>query len=273
MNRVLSTFLMKPSALAAALLLVAAALLALAPLPVQAAVLYTTGFESDAASSVVDPDPSGDFDPAGWLVNEVNASDIQVSSYVGAGGPPSVAGGSQYLRLSRVNGGYNVFLPVGNGSAPFYVKFDAYLPPSPTCCGDLYVRINGGNEQVAVGVVGAANQFNYLLNGSTWQALPGFATFNTWKSVAIQVNSFHDGVVTPGTYDLYYDNALVAAGLPYNGTSGGTFNFAFGLANGDKYYVDNVELGSGQLVPEPTSACLLGAGVVGLLACTRRKRR
>src|SRR4029077_2338709 len=44
-------------------------------------------------------------------------------------------------------------------------------------------------------------------------------------------------------------NAVVASGLPFWGSNGGQFEFAFGLSNGDHYYVDNVEIGTG---PMPT---------------------
>jgi len=69
----------------------------------QAAVVFQDNFENNTAvSTAAWPDGTGDFDPdnaavGSWWTGENDASDVQVTSYVGGSQPTSAHSGSNYL--------------------------------------------------------------------------------------------------------------------------------------------------------------------------------
>lgn len=243
--------------------------------PAQAS-LFSNGFETDAAASEY---ASGDFDPATDIPNENAENVIQVvNTSTNPNGDPSgnpqVKSGNNSLKFNGNSGNDPRFqvLPADTGVTT--ISFDLYLNPGDAIGADRLSEIFVDDPDSSIGVdvwalrIDENSSLIYESDTLGWVDSGIDLQMNTWNNFILQADA------PAGKVELFLNNEKFNGNIYRgNGDSINELNFFSGNVSGTGagMFLDNVAVHAGiiPLVPEPSTAILLGLGSSMLL---RRRR-
>lgn len=189
-------------------------------------------------------------------------------------------GDDQGVRIQNTNSSAtprlerNFTIPVADENLSLSVQFDYKFDnntgnPSLVLFDDTTVGIN-----INFNRAGASNQLS-ILEGSTWNDTGVVLSADTWYRFTLTIDSPSQTAVDSFslTYQPFGDSivSLGTFGFQNNVMDLDSIRFSYGTntsSTGGDYSIDNVLI---QSIPEPTSALLLGLGVMGLAMLRLRK--
>ena len=231
-------------------------------------VVFSDDYEGlgTSVSHAVPYQNDGDFDPVAgvgsWTVDEVTSHFIQVTDSV-LGTDPGASQGDNYLRVLRT-GDNNVAYatltsPQTTTGDVIHLESMLYvdqLDASPGVA-SLALYDSGGGILSLTGFEVSGKVQNYL---SGWVDTTLTFTPGAWNKVEI------DYAVDASTYSMTVNGSTESGlGLYLSGSGGDVDKVRVGSAKRVEYCLD--------AVPEPSTAILLGIGLLGLLCYAWRKRK
>ena len=237
------------------------AMLIMVASPALAAVEFSTGFESDTASTAAHLDTSGDYDPAGFGIAEFGTTGgyvdnpylIQVTSY----GTPGPYAGSKYCRVNSWTSTWarlhDTSLAGKFGSQYMFTQF--YLPsesPDPlemqiTTATTQWFSIRIGDPDDTADNLSIA--YKTGLQANAWIDTGYDAIYDEWRQLGIHWRTApSDANENDGELDLYYGGVKIVDSGNHATWTNSTMNitrqtggglYHYGSPGGYPFYVDD----------------------------------
>lgn len=231
-----------------------------------ATIVYDNPIEGNAATAAY-PDPSGDYDPAGFVCFELAQERIQATTTQVAPG-----GSTQSMGLSRTSNSAHASGSFSNASQATekLVIFDADIYVDEAGNSGFGAGMNAYNNPTSAnfndqvfGLIFDSNSGNVLYyDGVNYQtAIAGVVSADTWYTVSVTADLDNQ------TYEVNFDGNL-SGDLAFVSAQSTVQRIEFYAGdNNALFYADNILV---QTVPEPASAAAVGLGIFGMLIHRRR---